>query len=189
MRTFFLVCLAILLTTSFVSAAVTVVPLDPKTKTLRISYEITDTDVGAKGFTFPPQGFDFADGPVTLLAAFDLSTMMPLEAEAVDVEGAGIPTAIKLKYPAPLQLGQSITVRFTFDVPTNNFQVDSRGRWIIKYSTSHDLVFVVPQGQQIVFADTPVKIEQDGGQVVAVHTAKSDDRRTVNFLFKTQKLP
>lgn len=188
LRRIIVFCVMMMVLTSAAMADVTIQMLDPETKMLRISYIITDVDAGAKELVFPPSGFDFAAGALKVLTAFNVDTMEVLKVEPVTVAGKKVPTAVRIDYGRPIPQGEKLTLRFTVEIPSASFHTDSAGRWVLDYTTSHELRFVVPRGHQLVWASTPVRIEEDGGQILAVFDAPWDDRRAVDFRFKTRPL-
>ena len=186
MKHLFLTCTMLGLFATWAAAAVTITPLDPAKNILRVSYEISDNDRGVKSFVFPPEGFDFADGPIVMRGAYVVDSGAMLESRVLT-----LPTgkqAIEVIYPAPIAAGQFYKTRFTFDVPTKNFQVEPDGRWTVRYSTGHELFFLVPEGHRLVHAEPQISLEEVDGRVIANFNSKMSDHRGQTFIFQTRPL-
>ncbi|MCX6600153.1 MAG: hypothetical protein NT025_01145 [bacterium] len=185
-----LVC-ALLLGGTAAQAKVRLTVVDVKNRTLQVEYQIEikvfsfDTK---KYFTFPDDGFSFADDSLKVVRVKNLESGEDLRWSLVPAKNDPNSRMLQVSHQVQLKPGQLQTT-FTADLVveghTGNIVLNEDSTVSIRYDTSHETEFVVPANYQIVGTSERVRLAATEEGVVA--TTKGGEPSKLVFTIRACK--
>ncbi len=160
--------------------------VDFPTRTVRLTYEIEDTQAGNRMFLFPKGGFIHSASRewFQVESVFDKGQKQELEFEVLEVPDSGLPQ-LQIQYPEAVKQGGKKELRITvrLNLPESDMTQDTAGRCVYVYETSHPFEFVIPVDQYVVFTNQAMQVFERGVNVVV----RQSDSRLKKIVVKTWK--
>lgn len=174
-----------------VKASITIKPLEPERGKVLLIYEVKCNQPGVNAFIFPPVGgLTSLDRKPLLASVIEKGTGKKLKSvvEPYFEKGKAIPGKyeFRVQLEKPLQEGQEYVIELKiiiFNKP--NCYMDKEGRWVCKYATRHNAIFLVPKGHTPVFSSHPVRIFEDQGIICLQTDTEPVYSREQTLVFKT----
>ncbi len=160
-------------------ADVTIRVIDVKQKIMRVTYTWNCCIPGESSGVLPNLGYTFTKYPIKVISVIEKNTDQNIEFNIVSKRNG---QALELFYPNPIPKGGSYTIEVIIEAKTDNIKIDSEGRYVFNYETTHEAFFVLPEGHALVYANYPVLIYERKNST-ACHINGTGKK---NLIFKTR---
>lgn len=185
------ICLAItclFIIASIAKAELKLRVIDTAKQVLQAEYRVdikVSTWEKKRYFTFPDDGFSFADDSIKVVSVTNLNTGEDLRWSLVPAKNDPNLKMLQVSYQVQFSQGE-VTKKFpvllVVEAQTKNITTRQDGTLNISYYTGHDITLVIPEGKCLVETNERVKIDSDEEGIIA--TAKGGQARKVEYSVK-----
>jgi len=180
----------------FAQSAVILEHCNPSTGRYQVTYEIQVNRGRAQELVFPSNGILSPDAPMQVLAVIDRETGESLDHEMLpmtDPSGKTVEGRYVIHTKFSQQNTESTSLLIEYKLILFNKEdcsIAENGEWLLRYETSQDVIFVLPEGHSASHSNVPVLIDTRDGRCMLFQNRPDDLRsgQTRTLLFRTSEV-